>query len=108
MLGPPKHLVTGGAAEHLAIAALLRDGWWVAVARVPGPFDLVAVRAVGKKTETQLLDVKAVAPSARPKQRSQTQQMLNVRLLYVDQATGGVAVTVGRARKGQTNGILDD
>tara|TARA_Y100000590_G_scaffold94680_4_gene107284 strand:+ start:10205 stop:10528 length:324 start_codon:yes stop_codon:yes gene_type:complete len=107
VLGPPKHLVTGGAAEHLAIAALLRDGWWVAVARVPGPFDLVAVRASAKKIETQLLDVKAVAPSARPKQRSRTQQQLSVRLLYVDPVSGGVAVTVGRARKGEKTKILD-
>ena len=75
--------------------------------RLPGPFDFVAVRGRNKTLEVRLVDVKVVAPSARAKHRSPTQQLLGVQLVYVDLESGGVATTVGRARKGEKTKILD-
>ena len=79
----------------------------MAAMRVVGPFDFVAIRGRGKTLEVRLVDVKVVAPSARAKQRSQTQQLLGVQLVYVDLESGGVATTVGRARRGEKTKILD-
>jgi hypothetical protein len=109
----PSHLTIGAAAEHTAASALLLDGWWVGEVRVMAPFDFIAVRrtkGVGlrqARIEVKLVDVKKVAPSAKTKGKTAVQRLLGVDIVYVDFETGGVAITVAKARRGENTKILD-
>jgi len=109
----PSHLTIGAAAEHTAASALLRDGWWIGEVRVMAPFDFIAVRrtkGVGlrqARIEVRLVDVKKVAPSAKTKAKTPIQRLLGVEIVYVNFETGGVATTIGKARRGEKTNILD-
>ena len=79
----------GHLCESMAIQQLITDGYWVFTTTMLGPVDIVAIR--GDPPEVRLFDVKSSSQrfhrgkKARiHRNRSSTQKVLGVQLIYVN------------------------